>query len=163
MISSESEHSGEEVLRVLRRIIRAIDLQSKQLVLEHGLTVPQWMLLDALRAAPRTPSDLAQRLHLNASTVNNIAVRLEQQGLLHRRRDEADRRRVWVELSPEGAVRLAAAPAPLQQRFFVGYARLEAPQRRSLLAALQLTAELLDAGRIDAAPMLAIGDLAAEG
>lgn len=149
----------DEVLRAIRRIVRAVDLQSKSLERDHGLTVPQWILLDTLRGGPLSIGELAHRVQLSAGTTTNVVARLEAQGLLLRRRDEGDRRRVWVEATAAGADRLASAPAPQQLRFLARFHRLEATEQRELADALDRVGELLDAQTVDAAPFLAPGEI----
>lgn len=156
-MSSEPRH--DEVLRAIRRIVRAVDLQSKSLERDHGLTVPQWILLHSLVDGALSIGDLARRMHLSAGTTTNVVARLEAQGLLARRRDERDRRRVWVETTATGARRLSAAPAPQQLRFLDRFHRLDPAEQRALTDALARVAELLDAQGMDAAPILAPGEL----
>jgi DNA-binding MarR family transcriptional regulator len=58
-------------------------------------------LLDAGRdGQTATPTRLGEQLHLNSASVTALIDRLERAGHVERRRDEADRRRVLVEVTP---------------------------------------------------------------
>lgn len=77
---------------------------------EGGLSPSQFFLLKLLeRGGVRTVSDLASHLGMTAAGATGLIDRLVKQELVVRRRDEEDRRIVWVELSPNGADKLAEA------------------------------------------------------
>ena len=66
-----SRNMCEQVLVALRRVTRAIDLHSKQLVQTHGLTGPQALLLkELLRAEETSVGELARRVSLSQATVD---------------------------------------------------------------------------------------------
>ncbi|MFD0695642.1 MarR family winged helix-turn-helix transcriptional regulator [Paenibacillus sp. GCM10027628] len=61
------------------------------------LTGPQLFILRELfMKEPRKLVDLAQAVQLSNSTVSGIVDRLERDGLVERKRDEQDRRVVWI-------------------------------------------------------------------
>lgn len=152
---SDSRDIEDDIVAALRRIIRAIDLQSRRLFDRHRLTGPQ---LATLREAARLPGcstgSLARAVHLSQPTVTGILNRLERQGLVRRERSVGDRRSVQIHVSQAGAELLGGAPSLLQDRFRSELARLETWERHSLLAALQRIASMMDAQELDAAPML---------
>ena len=55
------------------------------------------------RLGPMTAGRLAEESGLTTGAVTFILDRLEQSGMVTRRRDTEDRRRVWVEIVPDGA------------------------------------------------------------
>lgn len=68
-----------------------------------GLTFPQYLvMLELLGAAPRTVGELGNKLGMDTGTITPLLKRLEQSGLLSRRRDAQDERRVLVDLTPAG-------------------------------------------------------------
>lgn len=70
---------------------------------ELGLTYPQYVAMLALwSCSPRTVGNLADELMLNFGTLSPLLKRLEARGLVVRRRDVQDERRVLVELTPRG-------------------------------------------------------------
>lgn len=73
----------DQVIVALRRITRAIDLHSKGLVNEVGLTAPQLATLLAVqRLHPINVSALAKSVHLSQATMTGILNRLEKRGLV---------------------------------------------------------------------------------
>ena len=149
-----------DVLIALRQIIRATDLHSRYLMKTTGLSAPQLAVLRALDAASGlSVSELARRISLSQGTVTSILDRLQARGLVVRERSRTDRRRVMLQLTPTAAASLAQAPPPLQENFVVRFEALQPWEQHLILAALQRVTQLMDADRIDAAPMLAIGAL----
>lgn len=150
----------QDVLIALRKITRAIDLHSKQLVRESGLTAPQLLVLQEIAAlGPAKPSVVAKNVHLSQATVTSIIDRLVKAELVTRERSEEDRRAVDLTLTDEGKARLEAAPDLLQAGFIERFSRLEDWERTQLIASIQRLAAMMDAGDIDAAPILELGDL----
>ena len=63
------------------------------------------------RHGPLTAGRLAEESGLTTGAVTFILDRLEEAGMVTRRRDTEDRRRVWVEIVPEAQERLAGPAA----------------------------------------------------
>ncbi len=148
----------DRIVAAIRQIIRAVDLHSKRLVEEHGLTGPQLAILqEADRLAPVSPGVLARAVHLSHPTVTGILGRLETRGLIRRERGTEDRRTVLVHVSDAGHAALASAPSLLQDRFREELDRLEEWEQHQTLAVLQRVASLMGAEALDAAPHLATG------
>lgn len=142
----------------LRRVIRAVDLHSRALMRSHGLTAPQALVLKEVAAAGEVPAGtLAQRVNLSHATVTDILNRLERRGLVTRSRGTTDRRRVLVRATTEGQETLKRAPPLLQESFSARFVQLADWEQTLLLASLQRVAALMDAERIDAAPVLTAG------
>lgn len=145
----------EEVLVALRRIIRAIDLQSKRLMQTSGLSGPQLMVMQAIeRVGSVTAGNLARAVSLSQGTVTSILDRLEKKNLLRRVRSTEDKRKVVVFLSEEGKSALALAPTLLQENFINSFQRLADWEQHLLISSLQRIAEMMDAQNLDAAPYL---------
>lgn len=70
----------------------------------YGLSVPQALLLLELSlTAGINPHFLSERLTLDSSSTTGLLGRMEKSGLLERRADSKDRRKVLVFLTPQGA------------------------------------------------------------
>jgi DNA-binding MarR family transcriptional regulator len=67
------------------------------------------------RTGPLTAGRLAEEAGLTTGAVTFILDRLEETGMVTRRRDTEDRRRVWVEIVPEAQDRLADLQAPVAE------------------------------------------------
>lgn len=150
----------DEIVAALRRIVRAIDLHSRYMVEECGLTGPQIVILRAASRMNRpSVSALARAASLGQPTVSGILDRLEAQGLVRRKRSTEDRRAVYVSVAAKGARVLKKAPSLLQDRFLSELSKLEDWERTQILALLQRLASMMDAEGLDAAPILETGIL----
>ena len=67
------------------------------------------------RLGPMTAGRLAEESGLTTGAVTFILDRLEQSGMVTRRRDTEDRRRVWVEIVPEARHRLEVLQQPVAE------------------------------------------------
>ena len=150
----------EEVLITLRRLIRATDLHSKQLVKTAGLTAPQLLLLQAIREQGQvTIGALAKEISLSQATVTTILDRLEKRGLVYRERSSEDKRKVHAYLTDKGADIIRDAPTPLQEHFVKQFRDLREWEQSMIISSLQRVALMMDAEHIDASPVLDVGDL----
>ncbi|MEQ8433202.1 MAG: MarR family transcriptional regulator [Oceanicaulis sp.] len=149
----------DEILIALRRIIRAVDLRSKTLVKETGLTAPQLVVMQALAKSGATkPSVLSRKVSLSQPTVTAILERLTAAGLVTRAKSDTDRRAVLAELSEAGAAAAASSPQLLQAGFIEAFRELPSWEQHMLIASLQRIAALMNAESIDASPILAAGE-----
>jgi DNA-binding MarR family transcriptional regulator len=105
------------------------------------------------------PSTIAKSIDLKQATVTVLVNKLEDAGLVTRRRDTEDRRRVWVALTDAGRIACRQSPDLLQNRFRDGFDGLAEWEQAMVIAALERVASLLDAEKIEAAPVLDVGDL----
>ena len=145
----------EEVLVALRQIIRAIDLHSKRLERESGLTGPQLLVMQAIdKAGEITAGVIAREVSLSQATVTSIIDRLERKACLKRERSADDRRKVMVSLTSEGAALLDKAPTLMQESFINAFNSLEDWEQALLLSSLQRVAGMMNATDLDAAPLL---------
>ena len=153
-----SDQSIDQILVALRRIVRAIDLHSRHLVQQYGLTGPQAVLLRALvRGGAMHVAELAQTIDLSHATVTDILNRLEKRGLVTRTRSETDRRRVEVRATPEATALVGQSPPLLQERFTERLGELQEWELTQILAVLQRMAVMMDARQVDASPVLVTG------
>lgn len=153
----------EELLVSLRQVIRAIDIHSRQLNKQSGLTGPQLMVMQNI-AMLETPlaKDIAKEIALSAATVTTIIDRLESRALVIRTRSETDKRKVHLSLSESGKALLSGSPKPLQDHFIKRYQNLEEWEQSQLLSAVERIASMMDAEKLDAAPVLLVGQIQAE-
>lgn len=68
-----------------------------------GLTFPQYLaMLELFSEAPRTVGELGSALTMDTGTITPLLKRMEKAGFITRRRDPADERRVFVDLTDAG-------------------------------------------------------------
>jgi DNA-binding MarR family transcriptional regulator len=152
---------SEIALVALRRILKATEANVKTLAARSGLTASQLLALQSLATrGEMLVGDLARMLDLRHATISILLDKLQDLGLVERRKHEHDRRKVWVRITPAGIERLRGAPGLLQNRFRQRFSALPEWEQSMLLAGLQRIVDLLDAGDIDASPVLDIGGIA---
>jgi DNA-binding MarR family transcriptional regulator len=158
-MSMESKLAADALV-ALRLIIRAPDMAGRQLAKQTGLTTSQLVVMQLLKRSPGlTITKLAERVSLRQATVTALIDKLESRTLVQRKRSDLDRRRVELYLTEEGSAMIEAAPTILQERFIVQFDQLEDWEQSFILAALQRVASMLDAGELDASPVLSVGAL----
>jgi DNA-binding MarR family transcriptional regulator len=154
---------NDQILIALRRIVRAIDLHSRRLAQEFGLTGPQVVLLHELvRHGEMHVAELAQNITLSHATVTDILNRLEKRGLIKRTRSKTDRRCVLVTPTEKALAVVKKSPPLLQEQFSQQLAKLEDWELAQTLSVLQRVALMMDARQVDASPLLATGEVTAD-
>jgi len=150
--------SYQQLLIALRRINKATDIGAKRLAKDTGLTTPQLLTLQVVSdAASLTVGEVAREISLTLATTTSIVNGLERKGLLEKRRDLTDKRRVIVSPTAAGNRLIQDAPKTLQDLLARRFGSLETWEQSFVLAALQRVAMLMDATDIDAAPLLHTG------
>ncbi|TVQ39218.1 MAG: MarR family transcriptional regulator [Geminicoccaceae bacterium] len=133
------------LLTALRRIIRAVDVRSKRIGKETGLTIPQLVVLQAIAELGEvTASRLSTQVSVSPGTLVTILDKLEANGLIDRYRSAVDRRIVHARLTPTGTSQLAAAPPLLDARFVDAFVALPPERQAAILDVLQEVADLFD-------------------
>mgnify|MGYP000681080352 CR=1 FL=1 len=150
----------EQLLISLRQVIRAIDIHSKQLSRESGLTGPQLIVIKKISELDGPMAkQVAQEINLSPATVTSIIDRLEARNLVKRQRSQIDKRKVELYLSDAGKALLQDAPKPLQDHFIKRYHSLEPWEQTQLLSSVERIASMMDAEELDAAPVLMVGQI----
>lgn len=150
----------DEVLILLRKVIRATDLHSKYLAKTTGLTAPQLILLQTIHGKGElTIGEIANEMSLSQATVTTIIDRLEKRQLVQRQRSLVDKRKVHILLSEVALDLIASAPTPLQDQFTRQFQRLESWEQSMIVGSLQRVAGMMDAQHLDASPVLDLGTL----
>ncbi|NLS12690.1 MarR family transcriptional regulator [Vibrio sp. SM6] len=150
----------EEVLVSIRQIIRAIDLHSKRLSKESGLTGPQLILMRAINEMENvTIKELSNHTNMSQATATTILDRLERNQYIQRVRSVTDKRKVHAQLTEKGQAVLVDAPMPLQENFIKRFQQLEPWEQTLLISSVQRISSMMNAEEIDAAPVLEIGSI----
>ncbi len=138
--------SETRVLSAIRRIVHAVDSHSKELERALGITLPQLVVLRAIRMLGEVTSGrLSAAASLSPATVTTILDKLEARGLVVRYRNAEDRRVVHSRLTEQGARMLDGAPPFLHERFVSGFARLDAARQATVMGALEQVADIMGA------------------
>ena len=133
-----------KLLKSIRRIVRANDLQSRLLARSTGLTGPQLAVLMAVvELGEVTTRRLAEQVDLSAATVVTVLDNLERRAIVERYRSETDRRIVFTRLTPKGREMFSHAPQVFGPGFAERLAELPAAEREALVASVARLAELM--------------------
>lgn len=144
-LSSDVAVDFDPVLKAIRRIIHSVDSRSKKVARATGLTIPQIVVLKAVRDLGEVPTNrISAHADLTAATVVTILDKLEERGLVLRRRGTEDRRIVFTRLTSRGRETVDAAPPLFNDTVIEGFARMPDTRRRRLIAALSEVAGLFD-------------------
>lgn len=138
------ERLAQDILHALRRIMRSLDISSRQLISEYGLTIPQLISLQQLHEhGPLTSGALARTVALSPATVTGILDRLELRGLVTRERRPEDKRRVLVSVTDLGRSVIQNAPSHIEDRLASALATLPETRRVELHRAVLYLAALI--------------------
>ena len=115
----DEQRLDQQLCFALYAASRAVVRTYAPLLAPEGLTYPQYLTMLVLWENPDLPvsvGELGRRLHLDSGTLTPLLKRLESMGIVHRRRDTSDERRVLVALTEGGLAlrgRLAWVPRHL--------------------------------------------------
>jgi DNA-binding MarR family transcriptional regulator len=123
MAQRDSLHLDEQLCFALYHASREMTRTYAPLLGPLGLTYPQYLVLLVLWERDGLPvKALGERLALDSGTLTPLLKRLEQQGLVERRRGEDDERIVRIHLTPDGrALRAKARKIPVELACRAGY------------------------------------------
>ena len=91
----ELSHLGYALMHLLLQ-------RAKEVFAKEGLSLLQAEVLRLVREGVNAPSRLAEHLEIQPSQVSHLLASLEEAGLVERRLDSEDRRRVLLHLTPKG-------------------------------------------------------------
>jgi DNA-binding MarR family transcriptional regulator len=122
--------------------LRDLDLTAMG-ALSTALTVQEFRSLEFLASArPRKTKELAEYLGLAVNTVTDVVDALERRGLAQRRRDDADRRVVRVELTEAGRDAAATVARGHLDIYRTYLSALTAEEQETLLALYRKIAQV---------------------
>lgn len=136
-------------VRELGYVLEQQRLSAARTLFGSGLT--EMSALEWLFLAERTPTQLAERLHLTTASVTGLVDRLAAQQLVDRRPHPRDRRKILVALTEQARARMADWFSRLSAVTDRATDHLDPPLRRELVDSLQrITAEIRAASAGDA-------------
>ncbi|MEX0923876.1 MAG: MarR family transcriptional regulator [Rhodovibrionaceae bacterium] len=142
-------------LVAMRRILRAADIHAKRLSRATNLKTSQLLVIQTIdESGEMTVGEIAEKVNLAQASVTAIIDRLQESGLLSRQRGDSDKRKVYVHLTEQGLEVLNRAPTALHDRFSERFSALEGWEQLQMVAVLERVAAMMDADRIEAAPVL---------
>ncbi len=137
---------GLQLTRVSRAVSRAFD----EALAEAGGSTPVWLVLLNLKIGQTgNQRELAEAIGIREATLTHHLNALDEQGLITRRRDPANRRIHVVELTPAGDaafLRLREAAVAFDRRLRQGLSGVEVSQLEDLLTRLARNVRAVDEG-----------------
>ncbi len=135
-----------EIIYLIRRLMQAGELFTKELNRTYKVSAPQLHCLLALNEnGSLPPSQIARHIMVKSSTVTGIIDRLEQKGLVCRLRNSPDRRIITIQLTETGKELAENAPPPIQYKIVDGLKKLSEDEIKQIIFSLSKLTQLLDA------------------
>lgn len=139
-----SEERCRDLLTSIRKIIQLLDIQSKNMNKQFGVTGPQLIILQEIANAGKISiTPLSKSVSLSQATVTVICRRLETKGYLIRKKGEDDKRSNWVSITEKGNEMLLALPPLIQGIFIDQFSKIENWEKIMILSAFERVAELM--------------------
>ena len=152
-----------DVLIQIRKIVRSINLESKKIQKEYGVSIPQVLCLSYLHNAPNfqaTQGQVKEFLNLNSSTVSGIINRLEKKGFVARLPKTGDKRVVNIALTSSGDDLINSMPSLLHEQLSKKLNLLDIGDLEMIEQSLDKLVRLLEIQAVEASPLITIeGDL----
>ena len=148
-----------EILIKIRKIVRSVDIESKKIQKEYGVSIPQVLCLSFLHESPNyqaTQGEIRKFLNLNSSTVSGIINRLEKKGLLARLPKSGDKRVVNIALTSGGDKLLSTIPSLLHEQLSEKLQKLDDAKLKKVEESLETLITLLDIEQVEASPLITL-------
>lgn len=146
-----------EIIVSIRKIVRSLNLESKGIQKEFGLSITQLLCLGHLEKSPNYQSnhkELMNLLSLNSSTVTGIINRLEKRGYVVRLPKQGDKRVTYITLTASGIKLLEETPNVLHDRLAKKLDNLSDDNREMIKQALEIITSAMQIHQLDASPLL---------
>jgi DNA-binding MarR family transcriptional regulator len=154
-----------EILIKIRKIVRSINLESKKIQKEYGVSIPQVLCLQYLCDAKNYQAgqgEIRKFLNLNSSTTSGIINRLEAKGLVARLPKSGDKRVVTIALTSRGDQLMQKMPSLLHEQLTEKLSKLDDTTLENIKGSLELLEGLLEIDELDAFPLITNEDLPEE-
>ena len=147
----QNESVIQDIVWSVRRLVRAVYLDSQKMSKRYGLTEPQSAVLRNLfNNGPASSADLSRTLYVTPSNITGIIDRLEKKQFVKRIRKEGDRRVALITLTESGKELSKTLPDPIMKKFITELADLELDHVQLLAMAMNQILNLIDAEDIGA-------------
>lgn len=148
-----------DILIKIRKIVRSVDIESKKIQKEYGVSIPQVLCLSFLHKSPNyqsTQGEIRNFLNLNSSTVSGIINRLERKGFLARLPKSGDKRVVNIALTSAGDNLLATIPSLLHEQLSEKLQKLDNSEIKKVEDSLDTLVTLLEIEQVEASPLITL-------
>lgn len=150
-----------DILIDIRKIVRSINLESKRIQKDFGISIPQLLCMGHLQASSVkkvSHRELMNLLSLNSSTITGIINRLEKKGYVKRYAQKEDKRVTLIVLTAKGRKVAEKSPTALHDKLSEKIQSLPEATREMIRKSLQIIVQAMNIEALDASPMLTIND-----
>ncbi|MFT4791206.1 MAG: DNA-binding MarR family transcriptional regulator [Arcticibacterium sp.] len=147
-----------EIMSSVRKIVRAVNLESKRVEKTFGISIPQLLTLKFLNEEVGYKSSMKaikEMLSLNASTVTGIVDRLEQKGFVARLPDPKDKRSTPIVLTSKGSGLLINTKESLHEKISKSLDKISEEEYQDILVSFETIINFLNIEHLDASPIIA--------
>jgi long-chain acyl-CoA synthetase len=163
---AKSEHAAPEAAPLPGTYGRVAAWLSKRVevaLAEVDLTLPQYRVLSILAEGSAAASGLAERLAVRRPSITALIDGLEARGLVDRRQEDSDRRRVALRLTDAGARTVAEADRTVDRYLAAIAGHLPDKDEAMALRSLELWGQALAEDRLTRLGAQGSGDAAGGG
>lgn len=150
-----------DILVGIRKIIRVVNIENKQIEKQYGVSIPQLLCMNFLNKQKdhtSNSSSIKQYLNLNASTVTGIVDRLEKKGYIAKLPKIGDRRVSRITLTKKGADLVQQFPPLMHERLAEKLQELPLNKLNEIQTTISFLTKIMGAENIDASPVITIED-----
>lgn len=153
-MNPQNESVIQDLVWSIRRLVRAVYLDSQKISKRYGLTGPQSAVLRNLfNNGPMSSADLSRTLYVTPSNITGIIDRLEKKQLAERIKKKGDRRVALITLTESGKELSRTLPDPIMKKFIAELADLEPEHVQLLAMAMNQILNLIDTEELEGEPL----------
>lgn len=153
-MNPENEAVIKDIVGSIRKLVRAVYLDSQKMSRQFGLTGQQSLVLRLLlNNGSMSSADLSRLMYVTPSNMTGIIDRLERKDLIERVRKEGDRRVALITLTDTGKHLSERIPDSIEKKIITELADLEGDHVQLLAVAMNQILNLIDTEDIEAEPL----------
>jgi len=153
-MNPQNESVIRDLVWSIRRLNRAVYIDSQKISKRYGLTEPQSAVVRNLyNKGPMSSADLSRNLFVTPSNITGIIDRLEKKQFVERIKKEGDRRVALINLTAAGKKLSKTLPDPIMKKFIGELADLEPENVRLLAMAMNQILNLIDTADLEEEPL----------
>jgi len=153
-VNPESESVIKDIVGSIRKLVRAVYLDSQKMSRQFGLTGPQSVVVRLLlNNGSMSSAALSRLMYVTPSNMTGIIDRLEKKGLVERVRKEGDRRIALIVLTENGKEMSKNVPDPIEKKLIKQLTDLENEHVQILAMAMTQILNLIDTKDIEETPL----------
>jgi DNA-binding MarR family transcriptional regulator len=150
----ENESVIKDIVGSIRKLVRAVYLDSQKMSRQFGLTGPQSVVVRLLlNNGAMSSADLSRLMYVTPSNMTGIIDRLEKKDVITRMRKEGDRRVSLIALTKAGKELGECIPDPIEKKFINQLSDLEPEHVQIIAMAMNQILNLIDVSGVEEAPL----------